>query len=88
MLAARKATFSCTSWSLNIPVPLLDAVLDGRLSKVDSSHVEPGIPGAKFIRVVEDVAKAVVNDVAESDVDVLGPKFTKPWSESFVEVNK
>ena len=66
----------------------MDAVLDRRLSKVNGTHVEPRVPGANFIGVVEDVAKAVVNDVAESDVDVLGPKFTKPWSESFVEANK
>ena len=88
MLAVRKATFSCTSWSPNIPVPLLNAVFDGRLSKVDSSHVEPGIPRAKFIRVVEDVAKAVVNDIAETDIDVLRPKLTKPWSESLNKANK
>ena len=85
MLAVRKATFGCTSWSPNVPVPLLNAVLDGRLSKVDRSHVEPGIPGANFIRVVEDVAKAVVDDIAETDIDVLRPKFPKPWSGSFVK---
>ena len=88
MLAVRKATFSCTSWSPNVPVPLLNAVLDGRLSKVDSSHVEPGIPGAKFIRVVENLAKSIVNDIAETDIDVLRPKFTKPWSESSDKANK
>ena len=88
MLAVRKATFSCTSWSPNIPVPLLDAVLDGRLSKVDSPHVEPRIPGAKFIRVIKDVAKAVVNDIAETDIDVPRPKLTKSWSESFNKAKK
>ena len=51
----------------------MDAVLDRRLSKVLGTHVEPRVPGANFIGAVEDVAKALVNDVAESYVDVLSP---------------
>ena len=85
MIAIRKATFGCTSRSPDVPVPLLDAVLDRRLYKVNGTHVEPRVPGANFIGVVEDVAKAVVNDVAETDIDVLRPKFPKPWSGSFAK---
>ena len=65
----------------------MNAVLDGRLSIVGKTHVKPGIPGAKIIRVVEDVANAAVTDIAETDIDVLRPKFTKPWSESSDKAN-
>ena len=88
MLAIRKATFGCTSRGPNIPVSLHNAVLDGLFTEVEVEvEVEPGVRGANFIRVVEDVAKTVVNDVTKTNIvpQVLRPKFPKPWSESFVK---
>merc|ERR1711899_636764 len=52
MFTIRQAPLGCTSWGPNVPVPLLDAVLDRLLAKVNGPHVEPGIPCANFIRVV------------------------------------
>ena len=37
-------------------------------------HVKPRVPAANLVRVVQNVAKAVVDDVAEGHVDVLRPE--------------
>ena len=68
----------------NIPVPLLDAVLDRLLTKVFRTHVEPGVPCANFIGVVQDIAKAVINHITEAYIDVLRPKLTQSRSKSIV----
>ena len=68
----------------NIPVPLLDAVLDRLLTKVHWTHVKPGIPSANFIGVVEDIAKAVVNHITEAYINVLRPKLPQSRSKSIV----
>merc|ERR1711934_468077 len=64
----------------SVPVSLLDAVLDRLFAKVHWTHVEPGVPGANFIGVVEDVAKAIVNHVTEAYINVLRPKLTQSRS--------
>jgi hypothetical protein len=52
----------------------LYAISDGGVAKVRRSHIEPGIPAAHVKGVVEDGAEAVVDDVTDADVDVLGPE--------------
>jgi hypothetical protein len=52
----------------------LDAVSDGCVAEIRRSHIEPGIPAAHVEGVVEDGAEAVVDDVTDADVNVLGPE--------------
>ena len=68
----------------NVSVPLLDAVLDRLLAKVFRTHVEPGVPCANFIGVVQDIAKAVVDHITEAYINVLRPKLPQSRSKSIV----
>ena len=72
----------------NIPVPLLDAVLDRLLTKVLRTHVEPGVPCANFIGVVQDIAKAVVNHITEAYINVFRPKLPQSRSKSIVSAKE
>ena len=84
MVTIVKTTLCDAARRPNIPVPLLDAVLDRLLTKVLRTHVEPWVPSANFIGVVQDIAKAVVNHITEAYINVLRPKLPQSRSKSIV----
>merc|ERR1711936_522431 len=80
VLTIFKTPFCHTTWCPNISVPFLDAVLDRLLAEVNGTHVKPGVPCTNFIGMIEDVAEAVVNHIAETYINVLWPKLTQSGS--------
>ena len=66
-----------TAWGPGYPISLLDAILDTQIMSVRHGHVEPRVPAAHLVGVIEDVTEAVVDDITEANVYILWPKLSQ-----------
>ena len=58
--------------------PCLDAVGDGAVRSINlHGEIKPGVPAADLVSVIEDVTEAIVDHIAELNINILRPKLSK-----------